>query len=93
MLAVQQFGTVPLAKVVETDLALQLGALGQGLHRSQTWLLHIKSWLSYCIHADTLLNVRIFVNLYCHFPLTAELDWLSGLLIHVWLCHEFNTDL
>lgn len=46
MLAVQQFGTVPLAEVVETDLALQLGALGQGLHRSQMWLFHIKSWLS-----------------------------------------------
>lgn len=32
MLAVQELGTAPLAEVVETDLALKPGALGQGLH-------------------------------------------------------------
>lgn len=32
MLAVQEFRKAPLAEVVETDLALKPGALGQGLH-------------------------------------------------------------
>lgn len=33
MLAVQELGTAPLAEVVETDLALKPGVLGQGVHR------------------------------------------------------------
>ncbi|RXN05731.1 hypothetical protein ROHU_033226 [Labeo rohita] len=34
MLAVEEFGTSPVAEVVETDLALKPGVLRQGLHRS-----------------------------------------------------------
>lgn len=57
MLAVKQFGTVPLAKVVETDLALQLGALGQGLHRSRSVAVTRKT-LVILLHSRRHLAVR-----------------------------------